>query len=342
MNARLTPVAKSDDPVAVDHFLANHSFAVEGGDDDAGPAQNKLADFDVDLPDLDDLDPDDEENVGAQLTKPRRGRPKGATAITELPPIPPGKKVSIYERLSDYGLLRKMTDIVLVKAGVPWHLRGDASQEIHTAWAALPAKSEFQRNQLANYAYKSGQHAALKLRRTIGAVVVIPGALFRTGRDTSFMGAIGAAINPRDVDDFKDSLELSVDTEEAGHLTRVSETFFAERMASLNLTAKQRKVAHMTLVERKPADQVARELGMQLVYVERLLNQVSNKLTSTDAGKGKNKPAGTKAAKAGTKKGTPASEHEASPAGLDVAAARRKALQVADTADQDPELNFAA
>lgn len=351
MNARTrTTFASGDEPLAVDHFLANHNFNAEGADDDThSPGAQALPDLDCETELLDGLVGEDDEDVSNQLSKPRRGRPKGATAIAELPPIPEGQTVSVFERLSDYGLLRKITDIVLVKVGVPWHLRADATQEIHTAWAGLTVKPKFQRNQLANYAYLSGQHAALKLRRTIGAVVVIPGALFRTGRDTSFMGAIGAAINPRDVDDFKDSMELSVNVDEAGHLSRVSEAFFAERTASLNLTAKQRKVAFMTLVERKPADLVAHELNMQLVYVERLLNQVTNKLTSINAskmsGKGsKEKSAtGTKASQPGTKKGTPAASEEPETPAVGRAASRRlAALRIEQPAELESETTLAA
>lgn len=185
---------------------------------------------------------------------------------------------SIYARLAEFGLLRKITDIILVKTAVPWHLRADATQEIHATWAGLRANPVFQRNQLANYAYKSGQHAALKLRRTIGAVVVIPGGLFRTGRDTSFMNSIGAALNPKDIHDYQDSAELSLDGVEAEHTDLVSEAFFLQRTQSLTLSGKQRKVAHAILVGRHRAEDVAKALGLELAEVERLINQVTLKL----------------------------------------------------------------
>jgi hypothetical protein len=192
------------------------------------------------------------------------------------------KPASIFDRLQEYGLLRKVTDIVMAKIAIPWHLRKDAEQEVHTAWVALKAKN-VQRDQLAYYAYLSGQHAALKLRRTIGAVVTIPGALFRTGRDTAFMEAIGAAVNPKDVDDYRDSLELSVEPVDVLHMSRVSESFFEERLGALPLSAKQRNVAFKALVERKSAEDIAVELEMDLMYVERLLNQVTTKLNEKDS-----------------------------------------------------------
>lgn len=217
----------------------------------------------------------------------KRGRPKGSPNQAPTEPPPPtvdasGAPLSVYQRLVEYDLLRKITDIVLAKVAIPWHLRADAAQELHATWATLTAKPEYQRNQLAHYAYKSGQHAALKLRRTIGAVVVIPGALFRTGRDTAFMEAIGAAVNPRDVEDYKDSLDLSVEPPEDISRMLVSHSLFEERFRALNLSAKQLRVARMALIERKGADDIAMELGTQLVYIERMLNQVTKRLLEQD------------------------------------------------------------
>ncbi|MEX3983628.1 hypothetical protein AB4Y45_32120 [Paraburkholderia sp. EG287A] len=194
-----------------------------------------------------------------------------------------GARSTIFDRLQHFGLLRKVTDIVMAKVAIPWHLRKDAEQEVHTHWFSLAAKEEYERDQLAYYAYLSGQHAALKLRRTIGAVVTIPGALFRSGRNTAFMEAIGAAVNPKDVDDYRDSLELSVEPVDVLHMSRVSESFFEERLGSLPLSAKQRNVAYKALVERKSAEDIAKELAMDLMYVERLLNQVTSKLNEKDA-----------------------------------------------------------
>lgn len=194
-----------------------------------------------------------------------------------------GAPYSIYDALTDFGLLRKVTDIVLAKANVPWHLRDDAAQQVHAAWAALVAKPDFARNQVAHYAYKSGQHAALNLRREIGAVVKIPGALFRTGRDTSFMEAIGAAVNPKDVDDYTDSLDLSVQPEDlAQPPQQVSAEMFKARMAGLVLSKSQRAVAERVLVRRMSADSIALELEVRVSYVERLISQVVQLLNAKD------------------------------------------------------------
>lgn len=192
-------------------------------------------------------------------------------------------QVSVYTRLTEFGLLRKLTDIVLAKVSVPWHLRDDAAQEIHTTWAALTAKPNFARNQLARYAYISGQHAALKLRRNIGAVVTIPGALFRTGRDSAFMEAIGAAVNPKDVDDYKDSIELSVDAPDYVQPPQaLSLEYFKTRMAGLPLSKSQRLIAEYVLVRRMSSETIAQLLSVRVSYVERLIAQVARLLNAKD------------------------------------------------------------
>lgn len=228
-----------------------------------------------------------------ESTPAKKGRSREITKISTVDED--GNPKSIYTCLVEYGLLRKMTDIVLAKVAVPWHLRADASQEIHCTWAGLKAKPTFARNQLANYAYLSGKHSALKLRRTVGAVVVIPGALFRNGRDSPFMESIGAAVNPKDVDDYKDSLELSVVMPDNMSSVRVSDQLYAEKMADLGLSAKQTAVAERAVLKRMPVDDIATELQMQVSAVERILNQITAKLhASEDAKRAASKePAGT-------------------------------------------------
>jgi hypothetical protein len=280
-----TDYTNSGDPVEVDYLLSSNMLhGSDDGDDDNDQHISRPTTTSVDVDDFAAEHIEDELPEAVVAAPAKRGRRSGPA----LPPPPTvdatGAPLSVYQRLVDYGLLRKITDIVMAKVAIPWHLRADATQEVHVAWATLKAKPEFQRNQLANYAYMSGQHAALKLRRTIGAVVAIPGALFRTGRDSAFMESIGAAVNPKDVEDYKDSLELSCEPAEDLQLSRISDTFFDERLGDLNLSAKQTLVARKALIERKAADDIAVELGMDLMYVERLLNQVTLKLVNKDDG----------------------------------------------------------
>lgn len=191
---------------------------------------------------------------------------------------------SIFARLVEFNLLKKVTDIVLAKVKIPWSLRDDAAQAMHLKWCTIKALPQYQRNQLAFYAFKSGQHAALAERRTLGAVCVLPGALFREGKESAFMETIGAAVNPMDVDEYKDSMELSIEEDDMMRLARVTEGLLDERLGKLALSPKQRKVAYMVLIERKDASEIAAELTMREVYVERLIKQVTLKLNNSDAG----------------------------------------------------------
>lgn len=234
-----------------------------------------------------DLGLDDEEegcDKAPKASRGRRGRPPGtAQPKPEVRVRNPNEPCSVYERLEDFGLLRKVTDIVMAKTNCPWRLRADAVQEVHAHWASLPAKLEFEKNQVGMYAFQSGKHAVLNLRRGIGAVVAIPAAAFRTGRNSKFMESIGAAVNPRDVDDFKDSIELSVDPVDLIMLSKVSDQFLDERLEGLTLSSKQKTVVYMALVERKTVHNIADELGIELMYVERLMNQVTEKLNKRDS-----------------------------------------------------------
>lgn len=191
------------------------------------------------------------------------------------------ERMSIYEKLEQFGILKKVTDIVMAKVSIPWHLREDAAQEIHTTWAELKAKPEFVKSQVARYAYMSGQHAALRLRRSIGAVVVIPGSIFRTGRDSSFMESIGAAVNPHNVEDLQELMELSFDNGliEDSH---ISESFLNARLAPLTLTARQRAICLQVLVHKKDPLKVAKDLDILPGELERLVNQVVNQLARYD------------------------------------------------------------
>lgn len=230
------------------------------------------------------------EDLVPEIKETKLGRGKKPRVITG--------PVSIYERLRDFGLLRKMTDITLAEVSIPWHLRADAAQEIHTAWATLQAKPEFERNQVAYYAYKSGQHAALKLRRLIGAAVTIPGAVFRQktgldgepilpvrkGKESTFLETIGAAVNPKDVDDFKDSMELALAPPDYRMSFKpVTPDYLQRRLEELKLNTSQRLAAEYVLIRKMSVDGVAAELKVKPEYVERLLVQVAQALEAYDS-----------------------------------------------------------
>lgn len=218
-------------------------------------------------PDFNALEPDPAELVTPRVT----GRSRAPKPVFD-----PEKPLSVYEALQAHGLLRKMTDIVMAKVSMPWHLREEAIQEVHVAWGFLKANPDYARNQLARYAYLSGEHAALKLRRHIGAAVVIPGALFRTGRDSAFMKSIGAAVNPIDVAEFQDSIELSVDPASDHYYKEgaLDPKFVELRLAGLGLTRKQRQVAEFFLLRNMSADAISVELNEPVGQINRILSQV--------------------------------------------------------------------
>lgn len=263
------------DPVEVDAVLANDNYCLatntlEGG----APAL---------MPDADFLSGEHDESFYGLLdttdTTGRTGRKRGPKV--EDPPFVEGQ--SVYDRLVACELLRKLTDIVLAKVDMPWHLREDGVQAIHEAWCLLPAKPEFVRNQMARYAYMSGQHAALKQRRSIGAVVAIPGALFRNGRQSAFMNSIGAAVNPMDVSEFQDSMALATDPEDQVSIPDSCEkSFLDRRLAGLGLTKSQKLVAELACVKRMSAESIAIQTGMRKSYVERLIAQIISQLSARD------------------------------------------------------------
>lgn len=251
-----------DEIIASDQYMASNDY-----------------EFETDLECDELLAPKEQKNdIFEEEYAPRTRKRAKRSPSKRVPPLDPnGPPVSVYERLNHYGLLRKLTDIVLAKAAVPWNLREDAAQEIHVTWLGLNVKPEFERNQLARYAYMSGQHAALKLRRTLGAVVAIPGALFRTGKDSTFMESIGAAVNPHDVDDYKDSIELSIKNDELGD-SIITPSFFEEKMLNISISPIQRDIAYRVLVERTPVDEIADELKISIETVERAIMHITSRL----------------------------------------------------------------
>lgn len=219
----------------------------------------------------------DVDEIEAPIKKRRRAR--GEKAVL----VPLGEDASVFDVLAQNGLVQKLTRIVLAKAKVPPHLKKDAEQSIHLVWASIKANPKYECNQVAFYAYKAGESAALKLRREIGAVVAIPGALFRTGRDSHLARNIGAAVQPRDIDDYRDSLELAeYDSMDFAIAPAITVEFLQERLAGLTLTAKQRAAAENVLVHKMPLESVALLMGLEERTVERMLNQTITRIYERD------------------------------------------------------------
>lgn len=195
----------------------------------------------------------------------------------------PKTRVTIYDYLFERGMLRKLTDIALNKAGVPWHLRDEAAQEIRMAWATYEAKTDLAQSRVYQYATTAGEHAALKLRRKIGAVVSIPGQAFRDP-DSQFMRSIGAAVNPNDVDDYTDNAELSVDFEDVAcaeegdeRIQGISVDDLGDRLGGVQLTRGQRPVIALML-QGLDANEIAEELDRSYESVVKMMGDLANKI----------------------------------------------------------------
>lgn len=193
---------------------------------------------------------------------------------------------SVFAQLLRHGLLSKLTQIVLLKAKVPAHLRDEAAQEVQVTWSLLRAHPDFARNQMARYAYLSGEHAALKVMRQIGAVVALPSSLFsKTAKDVKganakFLQYIGAATNPYDIDDYSDSIEVSDALVDSWEREIVSLNFFETQMQDIEVKPKQYKIARMFLVDRLTVDDIAEALKLTVKYVERSMHLVADALNA--------------------------------------------------------------
>lgn len=188
---------------------------------------------------------------------------------------------SVYEALEGHDLLKKVTGIVLSKASMPYHLREDAIQEIHMTWLSLKAKPEFKKGQLAQYATLSGQHAALRLRRSIGAVVTIPGTLFRAGQSSLFLESIGAAVNPYALEDLNEG-EFSSEQDNPEHSV-ISPSTLASRLTPMVLTDKEHLIIQEVIAKQRCPKEVAKELGLKVQAMERLLLQLAERFEQYDA-----------------------------------------------------------
>ena len=191
---------------------------------------------------------------------------------------------SVFAQLLRHGLLSKLTQIVLLKAKVPYHLREEAAQEVQVTWSLLQANSSFARNQMARYAYLSGEHAALKVMRSLGAVVGLPSGLFSKktkdakGLNAKFLQYIGAATNPHDIEDYADSLEVSDALVDSWEREVVSLTFFTAQMQGITVKPNQRRIAELFLVDRLTVDDIAESMKLTVKYVERSMHIVADAL----------------------------------------------------------------
>lgn len=214
-----------------------------------------------------------------EAVKPLRRRRAPGKLSTDNPPQ------TIYEAVEQLGLLTKLTDICLSAVKMPWHLRDDGAAQIHWYWATLAVNPSYEPNQIANYAYLSGKHAALTENRQLSAAVTIPAALFRAKKPSEFLKSIGAAVNPKDIDEYQDSMELSVDPSSQLQAFLASEAgvdlaWLERRVAGISLTPSQRGLVVALFVERKTVEQLADESGESAQRLRRQITKITRAMES--------------------------------------------------------------
>lgn len=134
-----------------------------------------------------------------------------APKSTRKPVIPPKRitaTMSVFEYLAKCQppLDQKIIDIACSQSSVPPGLHDEAAQEIRMMWMQMkPDTEKFQPGQIAAYAHRMAGHAALRLRRELGASVRLPGSAFRKRKDGSSYvtaGVLAAALDWSDLENW--------------------------------------------------------------------------------------------------------------------------------------------
>lgn len=193
---------------------------------------------------------------------------------------------TMYEYLAAAGMLVKLSEVAMKKAAVPPHLRDEARQAVQVKWCLHTANTRYAPSQIYHYAALLGKDECLKVRREMGAVVVLPASMFeRNGseniKNSVFAQSIGAAVNPMSVDDVSDSAEYSVDESDALP-ERATPLHVRRRLAALTLTGTQRQIAEMICCNGLDIAAVTERMGLTRAYVDRLVTQITTALNMHD------------------------------------------------------------
>ncbi len=195
------------------------------------------------------------------------------------------KAATIFEFLVEVGSLVKLTKYVVHRAGVPSHLWEDAEQEVQMTWASMPMKPGMAPRQIRRGAGVAGERAAWAVRRRIGAVVKI--ARFGKGQNNksaeAFMKGIGAAVNPKNIEDLSDSLELSVEPEDLERAARESEVL--RRLAPLRLSPDRMEIVRRACCDLEQPSAIAKALKLTKKFVEAVITEATEALYSLDSRK---------------------------------------------------------
>ena len=182
----------------------------------------------------------------------------------------PDNRPSLLEKINEFGLERKLINIVINEQRVPPRLQDDAAQDIRIAWMKAKAKPEFSLSQTASYAHRIGTHSALRTRRELGSAVRLPGSAFRKRKDGTSYVTPGVLADPLDWDELAERLDAGTEDEDE-----------AVVYDKTNVLAKLREFlddTQMTIIEMvlngMPAVDIAELKGVQLGSVHRQLNAI--------------------------------------------------------------------
>lgn len=132
-----------------------------------------------------------------------------------VPPQAVSAEMSVFDYLRNCQppLDKKIIDIACSQTNVPGDLKHDAAQEIVLMWSQMkPDTEKYKPGQIAAYAHQMARHAALRLRREIGASVRLPGSAFRKRKDgTSYVspGVLAAALDWNELEGWFQADDLS-------------------------------------------------------------------------------------------------------------------------------------
>ncbi len=133
-----------------------------------------------------------------------------STPVPTIPETPQNtgleKGPTLYAKIAELGLVRKLTEIALAQTKVPNTLREDAAQEIHLAWLSYTADTSLQVGQIASYANMIAHHACLRVRRELGLPVRLPGSAFRKKSDGNMHVDLRRFVDPLSWDEITERL----------------------------------------------------------------------------------------------------------------------------------------
>jgi hypothetical protein len=158
------------------------------------------------------------------MTSPAPATAPVRTRKAVVPPSKINKDMSVFDYLKNCQppLDRKIIDIACSQSNVPADLREDAAQEISLMWATMkPDTVKYKPGQIAAYAHQMARHAALRLRRELGATVRLPGSAFRKRKDgTGYVtpGVLASALDWAELENWYQSEDSPDGFGVSGHL----------------------------------------------------------------------------------------------------------------------------